>query len=72
LPFLLWSLARPRSRQLLWLRCQFRLDEPIRRHVTEIYRQAAEEAAGQGIESALSWHTLAIWTDEGKERIGYF
>jgi len=40
--------------------------------VTEIYRQAAEEAAGQGIESALSWHTLAIWTDEGKERIGYF
>jgi hypothetical protein len=47
-------------------------DEPMRRHITEIYRQAVEEAAAQGIESALTWHTLAVWTDEGKERIGYF
>lgn len=47
-------------------------DEPKRRHVTEIYRQAVEEAAAQGIETALAWQTLAVWTDEGKQRIGYF
>lgn len=47
-------------------------DEPMRRHVTEIYRQAVEEAAAQGIETALAWQTLAVWTDEGKQRIGYF
>jgi hypothetical protein len=47
-------------------------DEPMLRHITEIYRQAVEEAAAQGIESALPWHTLAMWTQEGKERIGYF
>ncbi|MEA2922832.1 MAG: hypothetical protein QOF07_2802, partial [Bradyrhizobium sp.] len=47
-------------------------DEPMRRHITEIYRQAVEEAAAQGIESAICWHTLAVWTEEGKERIGYF
>jgi hypothetical protein len=47
-------------------------DEPMLRHNTEIYRQAVEEAAAQGIESALPWHTLAMWTEEGKERIGYF
>jgi hypothetical protein len=47
-------------------------DEPMRLHITEVYRQAVEEAAAQGIESALPWHTLAVWSDEGKERIGYF
>jgi len=47
-------------------------DEPKRRHITEIYRQAIEEAAAHGIETALAWQTLAVWTDEGKERIGYF
>lgn len=47
-------------------------DEPMLRHITEVYRQAVEEAAAQGIESALPWHTLAMWTEEGKERIGYF
>jgi len=47
-------------------------DHPMREHVTEIYRQAVEEAAAKGIETALSWHTLAVWTNEGRERIGYF
>jgi len=47
-------------------------DERRRRQVTEIYRQAVEEAAAQGIETALAWQTLAVWTDEGRERIGYF
>jgi hypothetical protein len=47
-------------------------DEPMLAHITEIYRQAVEEAATQGVEIAGSWHTLAIWTKEGKERIGYF
>jgi hypothetical protein len=49
-----------------------RYDEPMRLHITEVYRQAVEEAASQGIESALTWHTLAVWTNEGRERIGYF
>ena len=47
-------------------------DEPKRRQVTEIYRQAVEEAAAQGIETALAWQTLAVWTDDGRQRIGYF
>jgi hypothetical protein len=47
-------------------------DNPMLAHITEIYRQAVEEAAAQGVETAGSWHTLAIWTKEGKERIGYF
>ncbi|MEA2922833.1 MAG: hypothetical protein QOF07_2803 [Bradyrhizobium sp.] len=47
-------------------------DEAMLAHITEIYRQAVEEAAAQGVEIAGSWHTLATWTKEGKERIGYF
>jgi hypothetical protein len=47
-------------------------DEPMLAHITEIYRQAVEEAAAQGVEEAFCWHTLALWTKEGKERIGYF
>ena len=47
-------------------------DEPMRRHITEVYRQAVEEAAAQGIEVDVAWHALAFWTEEGKERIGYF
>jgi hypothetical protein len=47
-------------------------DVPMRRHVTENYRQAVEEAAAKGIEVSLCWHTLGVWTEEGKERIGYF
>jgi hypothetical protein len=47
-------------------------DEAMRRHITEIYRQAVEEAAAEGIQVDVAWHTLAFWTEEGKERIGYF
>jgi hypothetical protein len=39
---------------------------------TEEYRAAVHKAARQNIEVSLSWHTLAVWTEEGKERIGYF
>jgi hypothetical protein len=49
-----------------------REDDPMLAHITEIYRQAVEEAAAQGVEEAFCWHTLAVWTKEGKERIGYF
>lgn len=49
-----------------------REDDPMLAHITEIYRQAVEEAAAQGVEEAFCWHTLALWTKEGKERIGYF
>ena len=38
----------------------------------EQYRQAVMEAAGRGFENALAWHTLGMWTEIGKERIGCF
>jgi hypothetical protein len=47
-------------------------DEVMRQVATEAYRQAVLAAARQNIEVALCWHTLAVWTEEGKERIGYF
>jgi hypothetical protein len=47
-------------------------DAVMRQVATEEYRQAVEKAARQNIEVSLSWHTLAVWTEEGKERIGYF
>jgi hypothetical protein len=47
-------------------------DSVMRQVATEEFRQAVEEAARQNIEVALPWHTLAIWTEVGKERIGYF
>src|SRR5260221_11031185 len=47
-------------------------DVPVRQHITENYRLAVEKAAAQGIEVALCWHSLGVWTEEGKERIGYF
>ena len=48
-------------------------EDPVLRQVaTEHYRQAVETAAAQGVEAALAWHTLAVWTEQGKERIGYF
>jgi len=47
-------------------------DTVMRQVATEEYRQAVENAARQSIEVSLAWHTLAVWTEEGKERIGYF
>ncbi len=47
-------------------------DSVMRQVATEEYRQAVEKAARQNIEVSLCWHTLATWTEDGKERIGYF
>jgi hypothetical protein len=47
-------------------------DTVMRQVATEEYRQAVEKAARQNVEVSLAWHTLAVWTEEGKERIGYF
>ena len=47
-------------------------DDAMRRQVTQNYRIEVERAAKKGIETALTWHTLAMWTEAGKERIGYF
>ncbi len=47
-------------------------DAVMRQVVTEEYRQAVEQAARQNIEVSLAWNTLAFWTEDGKERIGYF
>ncbi|HTX22659.1 MAG TPA: hypothetical protein VMD27_12500 [Candidatus Aquilonibacter sp.] len=47
-------------------------DSVMRQVATEEYRQAVLKAARQNIEVSLCWHTLAVWTEEGKERIGYF
>lgn len=47
-------------------------DTVMRQVATEEYRLAVEKAARQGVEVSLCWHTLATWTEEGKERIGYF
>ena len=48
------------------------LDPVIRRAATEEFRQAVLKAEQAGIEAALTWHSLAVWTESGKERIGYF
>lgn len=47
-------------------------DAVMRQVATEKYRQAINKAARRKIEVSLSWHTLAVWTEAGKERIGYF
>ncbi|MDB6152279.1 MAG: hypothetical protein JWL90_732 [Chthoniobacteraceae bacterium] len=47
-------------------------DDVMRQVVTEKYRRSVEEAARHGIEVSLCWHSLAVWTEIGKERIGYF
>jgi hypothetical protein len=47
-------------------------DDVMRRVATEKLRQAVESAASRKIGVSLTWHTLAVWTESGKERIGYF
>ncbi len=47
-------------------------DNVMRQVVTEKYRRSVEDAALCGIEVSLCWHSLAVWTEIGKERIGYF
>lgn len=48
------------------------MDSVMRQIATEKYREAVEKAAAKGIEVSMCWHTLGVWTEEGKERIGYF
>ena len=48
------------------------MDDVMRRVETERYRQAVAKAARLGIEVSLTWHTLGVWTELGKERIGCF
>ncbi len=52
--------------------CHETKDEVMRRHHTENYRQAVKEAAENGFEASLCWHTLGVWMEMGKERIGCF
>ena len=47
-------------------------DEQSRRAATQRYRSVVHSIAARGVEVALSWHVLAVWTEIGKERIGYF
>ena len=47
-------------------------DAVMRQVATEEYRQAVEKAARQKVEISLPWHTLGVWTEKGRERIGYF
>ena len=47
-------------------------DDVMRQVATEKYRQAVMHAAEQGIEVSLPWHTLGVWLEEGKDRIGAF
>ena len=48
------------------------MDDVMRQVATEKFRQAVMHAAEQGIEVSLPWHTLGVWTEDGKERIGAF
>lgn len=47
-------------------------DQAMRQVHTEHYRREVHRAYDAGFEHSIVWHTLAIWTEEGKERIGYF
>lgn len=47
-------------------------DSVMRQVATEKFREAVHKAAAQNVEVSLAWHTLGIWTEEGKERIGCF
>jgi hypothetical protein len=49
-----------------------RPDHVLRQVATEKYRREVEKAAAKGVEVSLAWHTLATWTEDGRERIGYF
>ena len=47
-------------------------DDVLRERELEKFRAAVEEAAAQGIEAALTWHTLGIWSNDGPDRIESF
>jgi hypothetical protein len=47
-------------------------DDVLRQVATEKYRRAVMQAAAQGVEVSLPWHTLGVWLEEGKDRIGAF
>ena len=52
--------------------CEPATDDVLRRHLTENFRLEVERAAKKGIEVPLAWHSLGTWTEDGRERIGYF
>ena len=54
------------------MECSQTDDHAMRQVHTETYRREVHRAYAAGFECSLSWHTLAAWTEEGKERIGYF
>ena len=47
-------------------------DDVMRQVATEKFRQEVERAARAGSENSLAWHTLGVWTEDGKGRIGCF
>lgn len=47
-------------------------DDVMRQVHTEHYRQVVVRIAAAGFENSLAWHTLGVWTESGKERIGCF
>src|SRR5262249_10579377 len=47
-------------------------DDVLRQVATEKFRRVLMDAAARGFEHSLCWHTLGVWTEEGKERIGCF
>ena len=48
------------------------MDEGVLRSLTRNFRVEVERIARKGVGCSLVWHTLAVWTEGGKERIGYF
>lgn len=48
------------------------MDDVMREVKLALYREVIDEAAAQGIENALVWHTYAIWSNDGPERIECF
>jgi LmbE family N-acetylglucosaminyl deacetylase len=47
-------------------------DDVLRELELERLREAVEEAAAQGIEVELVWHTLGTWSNDGPDRIACF
>ena len=52
--------------------CHDTEDVVMRRVHTEKFRQAILDAVADGFENSLAWHTLGVWMEMGKERIGCF
>ena len=48
------------------------MDDVMREVELARYRRVIDEAAAQGIENTLAWHTYATWSNDGPERIECF